>query len=172
VSAIEETRPAAPGKSTHDSGQLSVDDATRATLPHLRYADAVDAAFQDLRFLPDALEMGLRREPGAGGRELFLRLEWLPGHDDLVPPGMQADGLTVEWSHLVGWLVRSGDELVVPDVDQLADPAAIAGVAMHSALHGLRCACDKPEASARWTDAVYLDIALTRYDERTEGASV
>jgi hypothetical protein len=174
VSAIEETRPAAggDGKSIHDSGQLSVDDATRATLPQTRYADAIDAALAELVLLPDTVETGMRSEPGGPQRELFVRLEWLPGHDDLVPPTLQADGLTVQWSHRAGWSARTADDLVVLDVDELADPAVIAEAAMHAALCGLRCSCVRsPQAStARWDHAVYLDIALTAYDERTEGA--
>ncbi|MBK3630405.1 hypothetical protein JHN59_37535 [Streptomyces sp. MBT49] len=176
MSAIEETRAAAPGKSTHeDSGRLSVGDATRATLPQLRYGDAVERALAALEFLPDTIDAGMRKEPGQSGRrELFLRLEWLPGHDDLVPDVICASGLVVQWSHLAGWSALAGDDLVALDVDEIADPALIADAAMHAALHGLRCACEKPDTDGpgRWEDAVYLDVALVAYDERTEGAAV
>jgi hypothetical protein len=176
MTAVEETRPAAvAGKSIHGDPQSLVDTATRATLPQLRYGDAIDAALAEMTLLPDTVEAGMRREPGGGtGRELFLRLEWLPGHDDLVPPAMQADGLVVQWSHLAGWSARTGGDLVVLDVAELADPAVIAEAAMHAALCGLRCGCVKaPDAAvARWGEAVYLDIALVAYDERTGGVVV
>ncbi|MEH0547324.1 hypothetical protein QA802_30825 [Streptomyces sp. B21-105] len=174
MTAIEEARPAgASGQSIRDGFRPSVDDATRATLPQLGYADAVDRALAAMEFLPDTIETGMRKEPGpTGQRELFLRLEWLPGHDDLVPDAVCAVGLVVQWSHLAGWSVRAGDDLVALDVSDLADPALIADAAMHAALHGLRCDCEKPQALDRWEQAVYLDIALVAYDERTEGAAV
>lgn len=172
MTAIEEQAADVAGKSTRDSVALSVGDATRATSPHLRYGDAVDRALSALEFLPDTVEAGMRKESGPHGvRELFLRLEWLPGHDDLIPDDVRASGLVVQWSHLAGWSVRSGDDLVAVDVDDLADPALIADAAMHAALHGLRCSCEKPDAGlGRWEHAVYLDIALVAYDERTDGA--
>ena len=83
MTAIDEQTAHAAGKSTHSSGQLPVGDATRAMLPQDPYAAAVRAALAALRFQPDAVETGVRQEPG-GGRELFLRLQWLPGHDDLA----------------------------------------------------------------------------------------
>lgn len=168
MTAIEEHTAEESGKSIH--GELSVDGATRATLPQLRYGDAVYAALAQVEFHPDALEAGMRREPG-GGRELFLRLEWLPGHDDLVPVDVLAGGLTVEWSHLIGWLVRAGNDLVVPTTAAIAAPQVVADLAMHAALHGIRCTCEKPDGEARWGDAVYLDIALVAYDERVPGVA-
>ncbi|MDX2681071.1 hypothetical protein [Streptomyces soliscabiei] len=171
MSAIDEQAAGVAGKSTHDGGQLSVGDATRATLPQLRYGDAVDQALAALMFLPDIVEAGMRKESGpVGRRELFLRAEWLPGHDDLVPAPLCESGMAVEWSHLAGWSVRAGDDLVALDVDELADPATVAEAAMHAALCGLRCDCDKPPPG-RWDHAVYLDVALGRFDERTDGVS-
>ncbi|MCZ4605251.1 hypothetical protein O3S80_16155 [Streptomyces sp. Lzd4kr] len=165
MSAVEGTTEAGgSGKSIHDSA-LSVDDATRATLPHLPYADAVHAALAEVVMVPDLLETGVRQEHPRSKRELFLRLQWLPGHDDLVPAAAQADGLTVEWSHLAGWSVRCGDALAVLDVDELADPATVAEAAMHAALCGLDCTCEKPPAG-RWDQALVLDIALVHFDER------
>ncbi|MFI1002025.1 hypothetical protein ACIP10_15525 [Streptomyces galbus] len=170
MSAIDEPRDAseAAGKSIPASDQLTVDEATRATLPQLRYADAVWAAHQELALIPDALETGVRAESPGGGRELFIRLEWLPGHEELARPAVKSDGLTVEWSHLAGWIVRSGDDLHMPDLDQLAAPEVVADLAMHAALCGPGCACPKVPAG-RWEHAVYLDVALVAYDERTGG---
>lgn len=165
MSAIDETGTAGPGQSIHGSGRLSVDDATRDTLPQMRYADAVHAALRAIEVLPDSVETGLRDEDLNGPRELFIRLEWLPGHDDLVPEALRTAGLTVRWSHLAGWLVRSGDEVDEFDVDELADPDTIADRAMHAVLCGLGCACEKTPRG-RWEHAVYLDIALVNYDER------
>lgn len=173
MSAIEERAAGVSGQSIHDSGRLSVDDATRATLPQQFYGDAVDRALAAIEFLPDLIEAGMRREPGPSGqRELFLRLEWLPGHDDLVPYPLQADGLVVQWSHRAGWSVRSGDDLHALPVDELADPALVADAAMHAALHGLRCPCEQPDPEARWANAVYVDLGIARFEERTEGAAV
>lgn len=164
MTAVEE-----PGKSIPDSGELSVDGATRATLPQLRYADAVYTALAALQLLPDLVETGMRREPG-GARELFSRLEWLPGHDDLVRPAMRQDGLTLEWSHMAGWLQHSGNDALAPEIDLIADPDTVAETALHAALCGMRCSCEKPPPG-RWDDAVYLEIALARYDERPPGVS-
>lgn len=165
MSAIEETNTAAEaaGKST----QLSLGEATLLTLPQLPYADAVHAALDELAFLPDTLETGVRTETTAAPhRELFLRLEWLPGNDDLVPAAVKTDGLVVQWSHLIGWSLRSGDDLVVLELlAELAAPALVADVAMHAALCGMRCTCERPDPAARWSEAVHLDIALVRYDE-------
>jgi hypothetical protein len=172
VTAIEEQAAATAGKSTRDDTRLSVGDATRATLPQLRYADAVLAALDAMTLSPDRLETGMRRESGGTRRELFLRLEWWPKHEELAPDDVREAGLTVEWSHLAGWSARVGDDLVALDVDDLADPDVIAEAALHAALCGLRCACVKsPGPDARWEHAVYLDIALTAYDERTGGVS-
>ncbi|WP_329338538.1 hypothetical protein OG866_26955 [Streptomyces sp. NBC_00663] len=155
-----------PGKSTHDSGQLSVGDATRTlTLPHLPYADAVHAALREVEVVPDHVETGLRTETFDGQRELFIRLEWLPGHDDLIPPGVQATGLVVHWSHLAGWSVCAGADVTVPPVDDLADPALIADAALHAAVYGLTERWVIP-FEARWQYALELDIALVQFDER------
>lgn len=166
MSAIEETNAAAAaaGKST----QLSLGEATRLTLPQLPYADAIHAALAALEFLPDTVEAGVRTETiERPHRELFLRLEWLPGNDDLVPAALQTDGLIVQWSHMTGWSLRTGDDLVVlTSLDDLADPFVVADVAMHAALYGLRCTAERPDTAARWSEAVHLDIALVRYDER------
>ncbi|MEU9386894.1 hypothetical protein AB0D38_40750 [Streptomyces sp. NPDC048279] len=170
MTAIEEQ--AAAAQEGIQDRTLSVDNATRATQPHLPYADAVHAALAELELLPDLTEAGTRREGTTKGQrqppELFARLEWLPGHDDLATLAVQVEGLVVEWSHLGGWAIRSGRDLVVLDVDDLAAPATIAEAAMHAALCGLRCACDMPQP-VRWEHAVYLDIALVAYDQREGG---
>jgi hypothetical protein len=165
VSAIEEQAVGSAGQSIQGSSQMSVDDATRATLPQLRYADAVHAALDAIEVLPDTLDTGLRVEDLNGPRELFIRLEWRPGHDDLVPDALNKAGLVVRWSHLAGWSACSGAELVDLDVDELADPVTVAEAAMHAVLCGLGCACEKPPPG-RWEHAVYLDIALVAYEER------
>ncbi|NUP19847.1 MAG: hypothetical protein HOZ81_27965 [Streptomyces sp.] len=166
MTAIEERHTAAPGKSTHDSGQLSAGGATRAlTLPHLPYADAVHAALRAVEVVPDLVEVGVRTETFDGQRELFARLEWLPGHDDLVPADVQAAGLVVHWSHLAGWSVCAGADVVVLDADDLADPALIADAALHAAVYGLAEKWVIP-FEARWQYARELDSALVEFDER------
>jgi hypothetical protein len=168
VSAPEETGAAGSVKSTQGSSRLPVGDATRTlSLPHLPYGDAVHAALAEFVMLPDTFDAGVRTETVGGRRELFLSLEWLPGHDDLVPPAVQAEGMTVQWSPLVGWSVRSGDDVAFLGVDELADPAVIAEAAMHAALCGIGCTCVKaPGARARWSEAACLDTALAEFDER------
>lgn len=159
MSAVEETNTAAAAGPSLSAAAL--------TLPQMPYADAVHAVLARLAFLPDMVETGVRTETvGQPRRELFLRLEWLPGSDDLVPAAVQADGLVVQWSHLTGWSVRCGDDLVAAGVADLADPALVADVAVHAALHGLRCRCERPDPGARWTQAHLLDAALLRYEER------
>ncbi|MEU9972316.1 hypothetical protein [Streptomyces sp. NPDC051014] len=149
--------------------ELTVDDATRATQPHLPYADAVHAALAEIELLPDLMEAGTRRESAKSGQslppELFARLEWLEGHDDLATLDVQVEGLVAEWSHLGGWAIRSGRDLVVLDVDDLADPSTIAEAVMHAALCGLRCSCDMLPPG-RWEHAAYLETALAAYNER------
>lgn len=167
MSAIEETRTAATvGKDTSDGAQLSA-SAGESTLPQLPYADAVHRALCALEVLPDSVETGVRTEIFDGQRELFVRVEWMPGHDDLVPDVLRTAGLTVQWSHLTGWSVCSGDELAELAVDDLADPDTIADRCMHAVLCGLGCACEKPQ-SGRWELAAALNAALTAYDEREE----
>lgn len=165
MSAIEEQPAGSTGQSIQGSSQLSVDDATRDTLPQLRYADAVHAALAAIEVLPDTLDMGLRVEDLNGPRELFIRLEWRPSHDDLVPDALNKAGLVVRWSHLAGWSACSGAELVAIDVDEIAAPVTVAEAAMHAVLCGLSCTCEKPPPG-RWEHAVYLDIALVAYEER------
>ncbi|MBK3575105.1 hypothetical protein JHN63_15050 [Streptomyces sp. MBT65] len=167
MTALEEQPAGGTGQSIQGGSQLSVDDATRDPLPQLRYADAVHAALRPIDLLPDALDVGLHIEDMNGPRELFIRLEWLPGHDDLVPDELNTAGLVVRWSHLAGWSACSGAERVGFDIDELADPATVAETAMHAVLCGLSCACEKP-APGRWEHAVYLEIALVAYDEREE----
>ncbi|MEU6491129.1 hypothetical protein ABZ890_12130 [Streptomyces sp. NPDC046984] len=165
MSAIDE-RPAAaaPRKSTLDS-QLSAGEATWAlTLPHLPYGDAIHAALTTAGLVPAVLDAGLRiGKRGAG--ELFLRLVWLPGSRRLGEAA-RADGLTVAWSHVTGWSAhdRQGGRVLL-DVDTLADPALITDATQHFARHGLAHGWVSP-FSARWSEAVYLDIALCRFDER------
>ncbi|WP_330348133.1 hypothetical protein [Streptomyces sp. NBC_00582] len=157
------------GKSTRGSSLLPLGDATLAALLAAllldRYAAAVSAELGEIEFVPDAMETGTRFEPG-GGQELFLRLEWLPGHDGLAVPAVRAEGLTLEWSHIVGWLVHSGADVVVPDAALLADPPVVGHLAMHASVCGIRCGCDKPDGTACWTGAAQLGAALDSYDER------
>lgn len=164
MSAIEETRTAATvGKDTSDGAQLSA-SAGESTLPQVPYAEAVHRALCAIQVLPDSVETGVRVEVFDGQRELFVRVEWLPGHDDLVPDALRTAGLTVQWSHLTGWSVCSGDELAELAVDDLADPDTIAERCMHAVLCGPGCDCEKP-APGRWERAAALNAALTAYDE-------
>ncbi|WP_340382256.1 hypothetical protein U5640_36215 [Streptomyces sp. SS7] len=152
------------GKSTWGSSLLPVGDATLAARPRDHYAAAVLAELDEIDFTPDRMETGTGHEP-EGGRELFLRLEWLPGHDGLAVPAVRAEGLTLEWSHIAGWLVRSGPDVNAPKVARIADPPVVAHLAVHASVCGIRCGCDKPDGTARWTGADRLTAALDAYDE-------
>ncbi|MEU5111677.1 hypothetical protein AB0G64_09275 [Streptomyces longwoodensis] len=168
MSAIDEPR-AAGSEAGKSIRPMTVDEATRAVLPQLAYADAIWARHRDLEMVPDALETGVRREALGGDQELFIRLEWLPGHDDLVHPAVRRDGLTVEWSHLAGWMVRSGADVHAPAVDKLAAPRAVGVLSMHGGLCRPGCTGAEQRAADRWEHAVYLEIALGHYAERTGG---
>ncbi|MEV8245006.1 hypothetical protein AB0R01_14690 [Streptomyces rochei] len=166
MSAIDE-RPAAEatGKSTRDSDQLPVGEATWAlTLPQLPYADALHAALDEAGLQPGVLEAGLRED---GGRpELFLRLCWPPLHHGLAD-AVQDTGVTLAWSHVTGWTAHDADgRSALLDVDELADVALVVDAARHFTRRGL---ADEwlPPGTARWTEAVYLDVALGLFDERT-----
>lgn len=159
------TEPAQHGKSTQGSSQLSVGDATRTlALPHLPYADAVLAALDAVCMSPAAVEAGLRslRAP-----ELFMRFVW-PVGTALLDDGVRDQGLTLAWSHVTGWSAHNADgaaELL--DVDALADPRLIALAALDLAEEGPDLKWSQPDGVAgRWSEAVYLDVALGLFDEK------
>lgn len=135
-------------------------------LPQLPYADAVHRQFAELAFLPDTVEAGMRRETvGLTDGDLFVRLVWLPGNDDLIPSRVRADGLVVQWSNLAGWSVECGEDLVVlEELAELADPGQVADVAMHAAVYGLS-GSELPGNPTRWSQAHVLEAALLRYEE-------
>jgi hypothetical protein len=169
MSAIEERAAAAPGKSTCDRSQRSVGNATQAlTLPQLPYGDAVHAALHAAGIVPDTLEAGCRIDGSSYGhsrQELFLRLEWLPGHEDLAAPH-RATGMGLDWSHLIGWTVRFGDDLVVLDVDELAAPDLLVAAVLEAATEGFDFVWTPPPGAGRWDHALELDIALVNFDDR------
>jgi hypothetical protein len=164
VSAIEETNASAVGKSTQGSSQLSVGDATRMlAVPQAPYADAVYAALE-LGLAPDVMEVGLR-DTRPRAPELIIRLVWTPGHP-VLGGGHQDAGLTVAWSHVTGWSAHNAygaAELL--DVDALAAPELVADAARHHARHGVGLPW-VPPADGRWSEAVYLDIALGLFEEK------
>ncbi|MER6834284.1 hypothetical protein ABT320_09830 [Streptomyces cellulosae] len=158
------------GKSTRDSVLLPPGDATRAlALPQIPYADAVYAALLAVGLQPSAYEAGLRRGR-TGAPELYVRAVWPAGAPALADRA-RSRGLTVAWSHVTGWAAHDVDEqCALLPVDALAAPELVADAARHHAAHGIDP--DQPwarPADGRWTDAVYLDIALTRFDERPGG---
>lgn len=166
MTAVDETGTAGSGKSTQ--GQLSPGEATRIlVLPQLPYADAVHAALSTLGLPPSAYEAGLRRGR-TGAPELYVRAVWPAGAPALTGPA-RARGLTIAWSHVTGWAAHDADEqCALLDVDVLAAPALVADAARHHAEHGV-AAPWVPPADGRWSDAVYLDIALNRFEDRPVG---
>ena len=158
------TEPAQQGKSTQDGCQLSVGDATRMlALPHLPYADAVLAELDAACTPPAAVEAGLRslRAP-----ELFMRFVW-PVGTALLDDGVRDKGLTLAWSHVTGWSAHDSYGVAeLLDVDVLADPRLIAMAALdlvEQEVHRWR----PPDSTAgRWSEAVYLDVALGLFEEK------
>ncbi|MFE9923300.1 hypothetical protein ACFYQA_17445 [Streptomyces sp. NPDC005774] len=176
MTAIEETGTAPVGKSTQDGGlPLSVGDATRTlTLPHLPYADAVHTELKAVGLPPMVLEVGVRQEESRpyGSKPgivsvLFMRLVW-PAGSPALGDSVRHAGLTLVWSHVTGWTVRHGhDEAVLLGIDPLASPEVLAFAARFMARHRLPGAWEPPAGVvARWSEAVYLDIALAYYEDR------
>ncbi|MFI7137226.1 hypothetical protein ACIBQ5_05485 [Streptomyces massasporeus] len=159
--------PAQRGKSTQGSSQLSVGEATRIlVLPQLPYADAVHAALRTVSLEPACLEAGLRRGR-TGASELYVRAVWPAGSPALARTARDR-GLTVAWSHVTGWSAHDADEhCALLDVDALAAPELVADAALHHARHGVVEARPwVPPADGRWSEAVYLDIALAHFEEK------
>ncbi|MFF8980212.1 hypothetical protein ACF08A_25795 [Streptomyces cellulosae] len=160
------TDTSATGKSTRGSGPLSVGEATRTlALPQAPYADAVHAALDAVGMVPAVLEVGLRdtrpRTP-----ELFLRLVWPAGHAALAE-AVTGAGLTLAWSHVTGWSAHNADdEAELLDVDPLAAPQVIAAAAEVLTAQALTRWSPPDDAPTRWAEAVYLDLALVRFEER------
>ncbi len=149
------------GKSTQGSGQLPPGEATRAlSLPQIPYADAVYAELLDVGLPPSAYEAGLRRGR-TGAPELYVRAVWPAGAPALADPA-RPRGLTIAWSHVTGWAAHDADEqCALLPVDVLAAPELVADAARHHAAHGIDLDHPwTPAADGRWTDAVYLDIAI------------
>lgn len=173
MSAIEETTSAiveGTGKDTGASTQLPAGDVHPAhPFPHLPYGDALHAELTGAGLAPDVMEAGVRAEGryGEGPQELFLRAEWLPGHEDLAAP--HEVGMALQWSHLTGWSLLFGDDLVVLDVDALAAPALLTDAVLEGAVHGVGARYLAPEDGARWEHARDLDTALVHRAELTGG---
>ncbi|TQE35446.1 hypothetical protein [Streptomyces ipomoeae] len=173
MSAVEDTQHGGDetGKDTHGGSQPPVggvhpDPTPAAPWPHLAYGDAVHAALVAEGLRPDVIEAG-RRDRRAE-RELYLRLVWLPGHEDLEPD-LRRDGMVLAWSHLGGWAATTGPggldmrHLVISD---LASPAAVVEAALHLTQDGIDCAWEPADLTARWEYAGELDMALVDFDER------
>ncbi|MFJ5059055.1 hypothetical protein ACIP96_06500 [Streptomyces nigra] len=161
MSAIETSAAGPAGKSTHDVGE-----ATRTlTLPQLPYADAVHRELLAVVMPPDTLEVGERRSKGLA--ELFMRAVW-PVDSHILDEQVCTHGLTLAWSHLTGWSAHDADgNCQLLDVDELADPRFVAHAALHFAEEPLTgTPWTPPPGPARWSEAVYLDIALGLFDER------
>ena len=173
MSAIDETRTeAAPvGKSTRGSSQLPVGEATRRLflVPQLPYADAVHFELLSVAMQPACYEAGLRKGR-TGLSELYIRAVW-PAGSPLLDDRVRPQGLTIAWSHVTGWSAHDADEAhLLLAVDPLADPRLIAHAALHLSEEPLTGGrpWTPPAGPARWSEAVYLDLALTKFDDREE----
>ncbi|MFJ5156366.1 hypothetical protein ACIQCF_33360 [Streptomyces sp. NPDC088353] len=166
MTAFTETTTEGLGQSTRDGSRPSVGDATRAlTLPQLPYGDAVHTALAEAGLAPEVLESGLRTGL-RGSAELFLRLVWPPEHSTLGW-AVREYGLTLAWSHVTGWSAhdRYGDCLLL-DVDALTAPDLIREAVAHLTCHRMAGGWEPSDRMARWSEAVYLDIALAHFDEK------
>jgi hypothetical protein len=153
------------GKCTQ--GTLSVGEATRTlTRPQAPYADAITAALDAVSMPPASLEIGLRTGR-TGACELYAHAVWPVDSPTLAAPA-RARGLTLAWSHVTGWSVRDTQENhALLDIDPLAAPELVADAARHHARHGIDQAHPwVPPADGRWSEAVYLDIALALFEEQ------
>ncbi|MCM8550031.1 hypothetical protein [Streptomyces sp. STCH 565 A] len=164
MSAIDERPTRSTGKSTQDGARPSAGGATRVLmLPQLPYADAVHTALRGVGLLPACYEAGLRRGR-TGTAELFVRAVWPVGAPALAGPA-RSRGLTIAWSHVTGWSAHDAEEsCALLDVDALAAPELVADAAGHHARHGV----DETRpwvapADGRWSEAVYLDLAIARF---------
>lgn len=172
MSAIDETSAAATvGKSTQGGSRPPVGDATRQLpmLPQLPYGDAVHAELLAVATPPAWLEGGVRKGR-TGSSELFLRAVW-PVGAPLLDDEVRRDGLTIAWSHVTGWSAHNAlEDCVLLDVDVIAAPALIAHAALHFAEEPLDGGepWTPPDSVGRWSEALYLDIALARFDERED----
>ncbi|MFF8034884.1 hypothetical protein [Streptomyces sp. NPDC016626] len=166
MTAVPQTGTPKVGKSTQDGSRLSVGDATRTlALPQVPYADAVHAALDAVAMPPEVIEVGVRaNRPTAP--ELFARCVW-PVGSPLLDDEARAAGLTLAWSHVTGWTAHTAyDEAETLAVDVLAPPAVLAHAALHMAEYGLHRPWQPPAGPARWSEAVYLDVALGLFDEK------
>lgn len=172
MSAIEET-PAAgtAGKNTRDGGQPSgatFTHADTAVYPHLAYGDAVYAEFVSWEMRPEVMDAVLRAKAPGGRRELVLLLMWLVGHEDLAED-MRSGGLTLAWSPVTGWSVRTGAEGGRLNVDLFAAPAVVAEAALHLFEDGLGCGWTPGEDAARWEHADALAEACADFARQEAG---
>ncbi|EPD63144.1 hypothetical protein [Streptomyces sp. HGB0020] len=172
MSAIDETTAAATvGKSTLGGSQLPVGDATRRLfmVPQLDYADAVHAELLTVAMPPACYEAGIRRSVAAKP-ELYIRATWLVG-SPLLDDKVRGLGLVIGWSHKSGWAAHDiEDNSQLFNVDVLADPRLIAYAALHLAEEPLTGEPWTPpedlDPDRRWSEAVYTDIALGKFDLR------
>lgn len=175
MSAIEET-PAAgtAGKDTPGGGQPSGATSTHAgttgapVYPHLAYGDAVHHELAEWELRPEVMDAVLRARIPGGRRELVLLLMWPADHDDLAEDA-RPGGLTLAWSHVTGWSVRTtvgGGRLAV---DRFAAPAVVAEAALHLAADGLDCGWTPAEDAPRWEHADTLAEACAGFTRQEEG---
>lgn len=171
MTAIDEAAGVGSGKGTHDAAaRLSVGGLTWAlTLPQLPYGDAVHAELRAVAMPPSSFEAGVRRGR-TGTEELYLRAVW-PVGTPLLDDRVRPHGLTIAWSHVTGWSAHDINENVaLLDLDMLAAPRLIAHAALHLAEEPLDGGepWTPPPSAGRWSEAVYLDIALARYEDREQ----
>ncbi|WP_055527741.1 hypothetical protein [Streptomyces graminilatus] len=169
MSGIEGTCAAGTaGKDTPTGGQPSGATSTHAVvtavMPHLAYGDAIHAELGAWELRPERMDAGVSTAMSDGQQELFLRIIWPVGHDDLGED-VRADGLTLAWSHMTGWTAHTADGELLLDVDEFAAPSVVAEAALHLAEDGLHCGWTPGEDAALWEHAAVADIALVLFDE-------
>jgi len=136
--------------------------ALAAVYPHLAYGDAVYAEFVAWEMRPEVMDAVLRARVPGGRRELVLLLMWPTGHEDLAED-MRPGGLTLAWSPVTGWSVRTAAQSGRLNVDRLAAPAVVAESALHLFEDGLDSGWTPGEDAARWEHADALAEACAGF---------
>lgn len=172
MSAIEETHGAGTaGKDTRGGGQPSGAASTRtltAVYPHLAYGDEVHRELAAWELRPEVMDAVLRAQVPGGRRELVLLLMWPADHEDLaedVRPG----GLTLAWSPVTGWSVRTAIGNGRLNVDRFAAPTVVAEAALHLAEDGLGCDWTPDPDIPRWDHAEALADACEAFARQEAG---
>jgi hypothetical protein len=138
-------------------------------VPHAAYGEAVHAALIEAAAVPDGTSITTELT-GTGSRNLLVTCTWLKGHPALDSGWHR--GMRIVWRHAHGWFVEDPNTLLSRSlpVPLLADPAAVAAVAVEAATAGMYDDLDRPVdlpgSNTEWAQARQLDKALADWEDR------